>query len=85
MNNLKKFLAFSTASIAMLSVFVACNKKTEEAPEAVEPAVTDEMLTEDEMAGEDVAVEEESSDIDEEAVTDDVSSESSSDSEASAN
>lgn len=76
MNNLKKILSLSVACVAMISIFAACNKKAEETPSVVEPAVTDEMFTEDDMA-----IEEEASEIDE-ALTEDATSDASATSES---
>ena len=48
MNNLKKFLSISIASVAMLSLFAAC-KKSEPAQDAPEATITDDVNVDEDM------------------------------------
>lgn len=48
-SNLKKLLAVSIASIAMLSLFASCNKKEEDVPNADTTVTEDEAMTDTDM------------------------------------
>lgn len=72
MNNLKKFLSISIASVAMLSLFAAC-KKSEPAQDAPEATVTDDVNVDEDMNVE------ENADATEEATTEAESAETTSD------